>query len=105
MKRKKESDKSITPETTVNFDGLVERLRLLIAGRERRSGSGHDQVRTLGDGTAYRQFEGRGDAHNTAHASAASANGLSEFEALDASIFAICLFYQAFLNCTQRVTN
>jgi hypothetical protein len=48
MKRKKESDKSFIPESPMNFDGLVERLRLLVAQARQQALRAVDsiQVRT-----------------------------------------------------------
>mgnify|MGYP001114695169 CR=1 FL=1 len=48
MKRKKEADKSVMPELPMNFDGLVERLRLLIAQARQQALRAVDliQVRT-----------------------------------------------------------
>jgi len=48
MKSKKEADKSVMPELHMNFDGLVERLRLLIAQARQQALRAVDpiQVRT-----------------------------------------------------------
>lgn len=107
MKRKKESDKSITPETTVNFDGLVERLRLLIVQARQQALRAVDpiQVRTCWEmGRHIVEFEqgGAGRAQYGARLLPRLAERLtSEFgKGFDASnLRYMRLFYQAFPNC------